>query len=408
MREETNLLLRQNNDLKEQVKTLTNKEEETANKRLQYQTLLTTTQTKLQEKEKDLLRKQGEVDSLIQENKLLKKQLEGLTNKPGEIVPRTVQITVAIKTFSELFNQYLTGITTKYIKPRRKTAFIYCLTLFVFVIGLLLYSRARNPPLFFTGNYGKELNVYSYDSKISNIMRATEGFDNWSPTTDCVLITYFTSNQSGKTEIYGFNTFTGEGPRQITHTSGAHESWSPTTDCLGGNIYFTSNESGKTEIYGFNTFTGEGPRQITHTSGAHESWSPTTDCLGGNIYFTSNQSGKTEIYRFNTFTGEGPGRLHIRLELMKVGHPTTDCLGGNIYFTSNQSGKTEIYRFNTFTGEGARQMTYTFGAHESWSPVIRGHNIYFTSNRSGVTQIYRLTRNEVAITDFESWDREIN
>ena len=105
---------------------------------------------------------------------------------------------------------------------------------------------------------------------------------------------------------------------------------------------------------------------------------------------------------------KAPGRLHIRLELMKVGHPTTDCLGGNIYFTSNQSGKTEIYRFNTFTGEGARQMTYTFGAHESWSPVIRGHNIYFTSNRSGVTQIYRLTRNEVAITDFESWDREIN
>ena len=102
--------------------------------------------------------------------------------------------------------------------------------------------------------------------------------------------TYFTSNQSGKAEMYYLDP---EGKiTQFTHTPGQFESWSP-APAAGGYVYFTSNQSGKAEVYYLDP---QGKIvQFTHTPGQFESWSP-APAAGGYVYFTSNQSGKTEIY----------------------------------------------------------------------------------------------------------------
>ncbi len=67
----------------------------------------------------------------------------------------------------------------------------------------------------------------------------------------------------------------------------------PSTHAAGRVVYFTSNQSGKAEIYYLDSKGELVP--VTHTPGNYESWSP-FPAAGGNVYFTSNQSGKAEIY----------------------------------------------------------------------------------------------------------------
>ena len=101
---------------------------------------------------------------------------------------------------------------------------------------------------------------------------------------------YFTSDQSGKAEVYYLDS---KGKLvQFTHTPAQYESWSPVPGA-GGYVYFTSDQSGKAEVYYLDP---EGKIvQFTHTPGQYESWSP-VPAAGGYVYFTSDQSGKAEIY----------------------------------------------------------------------------------------------------------------
>ena len=278
---------------------------------------------------------------------------------------------------------------------------ILALLFFGAVIGYALTIQGSALPLYFSGDTGGEVNIYAYKGdRITKITQTTAGAKNWSPANGVGGNVYFTSNRSGKAEIYGFNTNKG-GLWQITVTPGGYESWSPAIG-IDGNIYFTSNRSGKAEIYGFDTNKGS-LWQITATPGGYESWSPAIG-VGGIIYFTSNRTGKAEIYRFNTNSGElkqitdTPGGAESWSPAISF---------GNLYFTSNRTGKAEVYKFNTNTGE-LQQITDTPGQSESWAPVVLGNKIFITSNRSGQTRVFLLNHEEVSISDFTSWTKKIN
>src|SRR3989304_6796560 len=88
---------------------------------------------------------------------------------------------------------------------------------------------------------------------------------NWGPTSYTSRRIYFTSDRSGKAEIYVLINEANEGKvLRITDTAGEAESWSPVVS-LSGHVYFTSDRSGKAEIY---ALTNKGKLlQITYTPG---------------------------------------------------------------------------------------------------------------------------------------------
>jgi Tol biopolymer transport system component len=61
---------------------------------------------------------------------------------------------------------------------------------------------------------------------------------------------------------------------QWTHSPGSRESWAPSV-AKDGSLLFTSNRSGKREVYRMDK-EGEILR-ITHTPGIKESWLPTPE-----------------------------------------------------------------------------------------------------------------------------------
>ena len=292
------------------------------------------------------------------------------------------------------------GLRFDFVKHRNKILFGF-IALFACIAGIFLFNRTSSLPLFFSGVSDGNAQIYSLKNKtITKITNTVGGKGNWSPVMNLGGNLYFTSDRTGKAEVFGFNTKTGE-LWQITTTSGRAESWSPVLD-PGGILYFTSNRTGKAEIFGFNTKTGE-LWQITDTFGGKESWSPAID-PGGILYFTSNRTAKAEIFGFNTKTGE-LWQITTTSGRAESWSPTIGW-GAEIYFTSNRTGKSEIFGFNTKTGE-LWQATDTPGGAESWGPVVRGRKIYYTSNRSGLRQIYLLGSEESAVTDFESWTKEL-
>ena len=289
-----------------------------------------------------------------------------------------------------------------FLKLRKKTLPITAIISLVIVVILIVLMQIINPPLFFSGSSGGKANIYSYAGKnITQITQATLGSENWSSSSGLGWNIYFTSNRSGKAEIYGFNRNTGD-LWQATDTPGTAESWSPAIG-VDGNLYFTSNRTGKAEIYNFNTRTGK-LWQITDTPGMAESWSPAIS-IDGKLYFTSNRSGKAEIYYFDTNKGE----LWQITTTPGTAESWSPAMGfsGSLYFTSDRTGKAEIYKFNTHTGQ-LKQITTTPGRGESWSPVVVGKNIYFTSDKSGQSRVYRINHLDAAITDFESWTQKID
>jgi serine/threonine protein kinase/Tol biopolymer transport system component len=286
----------------------------------------------------------------------------------------------------------MAGFKKSLAEPKNWPVITVVLIFFVAVIGFALYTPISRTSLFYSGASAGEVNIYWYDGKnISRITQSTAGVRNWSPASGIDGNIYFTSNRSGKAEIYRLNR-NGE-VVQVTHTPGKAESWSPVIQLQ--DIYFTSNRDGKTEIYRLSN--GKTVR-VTNTPGKAESWSPVVH--GQITYFTSNRDGKAEIYRLDNGkivrVTQTPGKA-------ESWSPTVH--GQTVYFASNRDGKTEIYRLDN--GKIVR-VTQTPDKAESWSPVIQGKDIYFTSNRSGRNEIYLLEAQPVVVTEFESWTGKLN
>jgi len=319
--------------------------------------------------------------------------------EPGQSERQTSQKDSIAARLAKFFT---TSLRSVFAKSRNKVPVIAIVVFVVGMAGFVFFNRLSAPPLFFSGVSDGDIQIYSFKREtVTQITQTVGGVRNWSPAIDVGGKIYFTSDRTGQAEIFGFDSNTGE-LWQITDTPGQAESWSP---AIGSDakIYFTSNRTGKAEIFGFDSNTGE-LWQITDTPGQAESWSPTIG-IGANIYFTSDRTGKAEIFGFDSNSGE----LWQVTDTPGQAESWSPAIGSDakIYFTSNRTGKAEIFGFNTKTGE-LWQETDTPGQAESWSPVIRGRNIYFTSDRSGMSQIYLLDSEELAVTDFESWTKELS
>jgi Tol biopolymer transport system component/tRNA A-37 threonylcarbamoyl transferase component Bud32 len=236
--------------------------------------------------------------------------------------------------------------------------------------------------VYFTSDQSGKAEIYHLDPK-GQVVRVTQtpgGYESWSPAVAENGTIYFSSNQSGKTEIYYLDS-TGK-LVQVTQTPGGYESWSP-VPAGNGVVYFTSNQSGKAEIYYLDP-TGK-LVQVTQTPGRYESWSP-FPAADGYTYFTSDQSGRAEVYYLD------PSGKLVQFTHTPGGYRSwspAPAANGIVYFTSDQSGKSEVY-FLDSTGKLV-QVTQSPGRYESWSPVpAAGGFIYFTSDQSGKAEVYYL------------------
>jgi Tol biopolymer transport system component len=343
------------------------------------------------------LRREKEKRERESARKAAREKAERNAAKKAACQARWLAFTQKINTILNTTKKKITSL-----KLERKTLMITAAIALTTIVALIVFMWIISPPLFFSGSSGGEVNIYSYAGKdITQITQTSSGAKNWSSSSGLGWNIYFTSNRSGKAEIYGFNRNTGD-LWQATDTPGTAESWFPAIG-VDGNLYFTSNRTGKAEIYNFNTRTGK-LWQITTTPGTAESWSPAIS-VDGTLYFTSDRTGKAEIYHFNTNTG----KLLQITDTPGTAESWSPAIGFNgvLYFTSDRTRKAEIYKFNTYTSK-LEQMTATPGQAESWSPVVLGKNIYITSDRTGQSRVYRINHLDVAITNFESWTKKID
>ena len=235
---------------------------------------------------------------------------------------------------------------------------------------------------YFTSDRTGKREIYRLDNEdeATRMTNSPRDGQSWSPSSTAGGNIYFTSDRDGKREIHRLSN-AGESTR-MTNTPGNSESWSPSSSA-DGSVYFTSNRSGKREIYRLSN-SGKTVR-MTNTPKNSESWSPSASASGA-IYFTSNRSGKREIYRLSN-SGKTVRMTHTPGN--SESWSSSSSASGAVYFTSNRNGKREIYRIDSL-GETIR-MTHTPGNSESWSPSSSaGGAIYFTSNRDGRQEIYRL------------------
>jgi Tol biopolymer transport system component len=141
----------------------------------------------------------------------------------------------------------------------RNTSKIYisfgAIVSFVALIAFLFYQLSPNitpdnNTLPFSGLSAGKVNVYWYeDNNITKLTQSQAGIKNWGPTSYTSKRIYFTSDRSGKAEIWLLMNEANEGKvLQITDTPGSYESWSPVVG-LSGHVYFASNRSGKAEIW---------------------------------------------------------------------------------------------------------------------------------------------------------------
>jgi outer membrane protein assembly factor BamB/uncharacterized protein YeaC (DUF1315 family) len=235
---------------------------------------------------------------------------------------------------------------------------------------------------YFTSNRSGKREVYRFssDGQIVQVTHTPGTGESQSPVPGPGGVLYFVSDRDRKRDIYRIDS-TGAIVR-VTHSPGTAESWEPAVG-PDGTLYFTSDRDGTREVYQLNS-SGMTLR-VTNTPGARSSWSPAIS-PDGVLYWTSDRDGKPEVYRFDE-TGTA---VRVTRTPGSAGS-WSPAVGrdGTLYFTSHREGKTEIYRFSH--DGAALRVTHTPGAAESWAPLVRRDGtLMFNSNRDGNTEVYRI------------------
>ncbi len=275
------------------------------------------------------------------------------------------------------------------VRPAWIIALVGLVVLFAFarwVIPPLIAGSTHTPAssgyVYFTSDESGKPEVYYLDPQgVKKQVTHTPGaYQSWSPMPAPGGYVYFTSDESGKPEVYYLDP---QGvKKQVTHTPGQYQSWSP-APAPGGYVYFTSDESGKAEVYYLDP---QGvKKQVTHTPGQYKSWSP-MPAPGGYVYFTSDESGKPEVYYLDP---QGVKKQVTHTPGAYQSWSPAPAPGGYVYFTSDESGKPEVYYLDP---QGVKkQVTHTPGQYQSWSPApAPGGYVYFTSDESGKAEVYYL------------------
>jgi eukaryotic-like serine/threonine-protein kinase len=276
------------------------------------------------------------------------------------------------------------------------TVGLILLVVAILVVGNLNRKQPENPALsqvrfpvnnilYFSSDQTGKREIYYYSDREARSIRLTNtpgDSESWEPAVAPDGTLYFTSNQTGKREIYYFSDQQGRSI-QLTNTTGDWECWEPAI-APDGTLYFNSNQSGKDEIYYYSDQQAKSLR-LTNTPGDGKSWEPAI-APDGTLYFTSNQSGKDEIYYYSDQQAKSL-RLTNTPGDGKSWEPEI-APDGTLYFTSNQSGKDEIYYYSDPQAQSVR-LTNTPGNFKSWEPAVAPDGtLYFTSNQSGKEEIF--------------------
>jgi serine/threonine protein kinase/Tol biopolymer transport system component len=251
-------------------------------------------------------------------------------------------------------------------------------------MGRLTVQSAREPVssgyVYFTSDQSGKAEVWYMDPKGKKVQftHTPGSYTSWAPVPAAGGYVYFTSDESGKTEVWYMD------PRgkkvQYTHTPGSYQSWAP-VPAAGGYVYFTSDESGKAEAWYMDP---KGKKvQYTHTPGSFKSWSP-IPAAGGYVYFTSDESGKAEVWYMDS---AGKKVQYTHTPDPYASWSPSPAAGGYVYYISDQSGKVEVW----YTDPKGKKVQYTHtpDPYTSWSAVPgAGGYVYFTSDQSGKKELY--------------------
>ena len=179
----------------------------------------------------------------------------------------------------------------------------------------------------------------------------------------------------------------GTGRRQLTNSPST--AFYPSLSPDGQTVYFSSNQSGRFEIYSID-INGNNLQRLTNEIGTL--YAPELSPDGGKIIFTNHGSG---LWVMNA-DGSDPHAITFKDDI----DPTWSPDGSMIAFASNRSGDRQLYVANA-NGKQVDQVTdlSNMGGRSSWSPdgtrlvFYRGpdadHDIY-TINIDG-TGLQRLT-----------------
>ncbi len=234
---------------------------------------------------------------------------------------------------------------------------------------------------YFTSNRSGKREVYRFSSEgqIVQVTNTPGQAESWSPVQTSGSVLYFVSDRAGKREIYRIN---GVGQvERVTNTPGSAESWSPAVGADSA-LYFASDRTGKSEIHRIDS-TGQVVR-VTHTPGNAQSWGPVRG-PGALLYWVSDRDGSAEIYAIDR-----AGQVVQMTHTPGGGNSLSPALGadGALYFASDRSGKAEIHRIGA-DGQIV-QVTNTPGSGQSWAALRGAGRMLFNSDRAGKTDIYSL------------------
>jgi TolB protein len=183
---------------------------------------------------------------------------------------------------------------------------------------------------------------------------------------------YFSSNQSGRFEIYSMD-INGNGLQRLTNKIGSL--YAPELSSNGERIIFTNHGNG---LWVMNP-DGSNPRAITFKDDIDPTWSPD----GSMIAFASNRSGQRQLY---VAKASGKNVEQVTDLNNMGGRSSWSPDGKKLVFYRGPAGDRDIYVIH-IDGSGLDRLTNGGdNLGPSWSPD--GQWITFTSFRDGNNEIY--------------------
>ncbi len=202
--------------------------------------------------------------------------------------------------------------------------------------GILM--AAREP-----GTLGRQVWLISYpDGKLARVTNDLNDYRGVTASTDISTIAAVQINQISNLWVAPVNDI--RRARQLTFGSGAMEGTQGIAWTADGSIVYSSNASGKYDIWKINPNSGGLPQQLTF-EGNNNSF-PSLSADGRYIVFNSDRSGKVSVWRMDVDGGNAKQLTFGQLDL----DPRVTS-GGWVVFSSIKTGKRTLWKVPIDGGE---------------------------------------------------------